>query len=866
MKTRHLFVALLALLLVALPACITSDVEQMGTSNYTSDNNEFSGSVAIGDGTPSVTQDGEDLYVNDQFEVDGEAQFDGTIDANSTVDFAGAITCSYAGNCLTSATTADIEWLGFSSFGDGSPNAVTDGLAEAVYIEGALEVDGITYFDGAIDADSTSDFAGAAVFSAGTGTALDVSSGGELNVDGTLDVNGTSNFGAAITCSYAGDCLTSGTTADLQWLGFASFGDATPDGVTDGTAEAVFIEGGLEVNGVIYADGAIDADSTSNFADTATFSKGSLIALDVSSGGELNNDGTLDQNGTSDFGAAANCSFAGNCLTSAAGSDMQWLGFAAFGNGTPDGVSAGTDEDVYIEGALEVDKVAYFDGAIDADSTSDFAGAAVFSAGTGTALDVSTGGELNVDGTLDVNGTSDFSAALTCSYAGNCLTSGATADIEWLGFAAFGDAAPNAVVDGTAEAVFVEGALEVDGIAYFDGAIDADSTSDFAGAAVFSAGTGTALDVSSGGELNIDGTLDANGTSDFGAAVTCSYAGNCLTSAADADIEWLGFSSFGNGTPDGVTDGTAEDVYVEGGLEVDLVIYADGAIDADSTLDVAGGITAGSTLNVTGATTLASDVTLSADTTGGNALAKNEFIGLPRVTLVALGEGTNGTTETTSYMDDTPTGEWTEDDAGTNLVLSADASYYRTGAASLKIAFTDVVDGDGCTGTAGGQDSLADNESIGFWIYSDVAITSGDFNLTIDDSDGTDQSYDIGAVTANAWVWREVNIAACDANCDTMDNIKIVATSQGGTNLTAANIYIDGMYKWDSADEEALGQAIVQDGVLAVLGVVTAAGEANTQLAQVEYTDYFVHYESGADFIVWITDESATSSMAMIAY
>ena len=147
MKTKNLFVALLALLLVALPACITSDVEQMGTSNYTSDNNTFSGSVAVGDGTPSVTQDGEDLYVNDQFEVDGEAQFDGTIDANSTVDFAGAITCSYAGNCLTSATTADIEWLGFASIGNGTSNHVVDGTAESLYVEGSAEVDGTIYSD-----------------------------------------------------------------------------------------------------------------------------------------------------------------------------------------------------------------------------------------------------------------------------------------------------------------------------------------------------------------------------------------------------------------------------------------------------------------------------------------------------------------------------------------------------------------------------------------------------------------------------------------------------------------------------------------------------------------------------------------------
>jgi len=335
---KKLLIVLSLLVMVALPACLRSDVEPMGTSNYTSTDNAFSGSVAIGDGSPSVTQDGEDLYVEDQFEVDGEAQFDGAIDANSTSDYGDTVT-----------------------------------------------------------------------FSKGSGDALSVSAGGALNNDGTLDQNGTSDFGAAVTCSYAGNCLTSGTTADLEWLGFASIGNGTPDGVTDGTAEDLYVEGGLEVDKVIYADGAIDADSTSNFADTATFSKGSGDAVDISSGGALNNDGTLDQNGTSDFGAALNCSYAGDCLTSGATADIGWLGFASFGDGTPDGVTDGTAEDVYIEGGLEVDKVIYADGAIDADSTSNFADTATFSKGSGTALDVSSGGELNVDGTLDVNGASDFS-------------------------------------------------------------------------------------------------------------------------------------------------------------------------------------------------------------------------------------------------------------------------------------------------------------------------------------------------------------------------------------------------------------------------------------------------------------------------
>jgi len=50
----------------------------------------LSGDLAVGDGTPDVTQDGEDAYVEGQLEVDGEAQFDGAIDANSSVTIDGS--------------------------------------------------------------------------------------------------------------------------------------------------------------------------------------------------------------------------------------------------------------------------------------------------------------------------------------------------------------------------------------------------------------------------------------------------------------------------------------------------------------------------------------------------------------------------------------------------------------------------------------------------------------------------------------------------------------------------------------------------------------------------------------------------------
>jgi hypothetical protein len=358
------------------------------------------------------------------------------------------------------------------------------------------------------------------------------------------------------------------------------------------------------------------------------------------------------------------------------------------------------------------------------------------------------------------------------------------------------------------------------------------------------------------------------------------------------------YTSAGGVTIDGLTlkdSGFAEAVYIDGASDTiqlrvqgyttqtnDLFVLenssgtdqftVDNSGNATATGDVSAvGVTASGNITGSGDVTVSgadADITLGADSSGGNAGARNEIQGLPRLKMVALGTGTDGSAETVNYLDDSPTGEWSEDDAGTNLAVSADTSIYRVGSNSLQIAFTSVVTGDGATGTAGAQDDLSANESIGFWLYADSAITAGDFSLTVDDSDGTDQVYTSTiACDANVWTWIEVDISGCDGNCDTMDNIVIDATGQGAANHTGAlNIYLDAMYKWDADDEEALSTAILQDGVLGIMASTTISTSANTAAMQTAWTDYFSHYESGNDFIVWITDESATSNVALLSY
>jgi len=306
----------------------------------------------------------------------------------------------------------------------------------------------------------------------------------------------------------------------------------------------------------------------------------------------------------------------------------------------------------------------------------------------------------------------------------------------------------------------------------------------------------------------------------------------------------------------------------------DLVQGADVTATDDVTagddLTVVGAAAIGETLTVTGAVSTSNDVTVASEATGGNAGARNKIVGLPGLKLKSMGTMVNGTTETIAYIDATPTGEWAEVDAGTNVAITADTTYYRDVTNSVKIAFgATAVENDGVDGTIT-QDDLSGNGHVGFWLMTDKATASGDLDLTIDDTDGTDQAYVLPATAAGVWEWVELDVSGCDANCNTADGIQVLLTAQGAAAFGVAtgetlNVYLDAMYKWDADNEEALGSAIVQDGVLSVAKVVVAQDQVNTPVDLAEYTDYFVHYESGVDFIVTVSDQSAAAGIALIA-
>jgi hypothetical protein len=237
--------------------------------------------------------------------------------------------------------------------------------------------------------------------------------------------------------------------------------------------------------------------------------------------------------------------------------------------------------------------------------------------------------------------------------------------------------------------------------------------------------------------------------------------------------------------------------------------------------------------------------------------------------LAPLGDLTNGSTETTAYIDETPAGEWGAYGGTTDPVDTTATDQYKVGAASLKAVWQEAaVAGDGIKRTVTGDD-LEANESIGFWIRHNWAggIAAGDLQLGLLDDAPAQRTFDIPAVAVDTWTWVEVDIDALAAGTgDVITEVQVVLSSQGATNLGAFSLWLDGMMKWDEDDEVDLGADIVDGGVKTVLTELKATSGVHTRAAIAEWTDYFINYQTGDDVLVVITDQSAECSFALVGY
>jgi hypothetical protein len=268
---------------------------------------------------------------------------------------------------------------------------------------------------------------------------------------------------------------------------------------------------------------------------------------------------------------------------------------------------------------------------------------------------------------------------------------------------------------------------------------------------------------------------------------------------------------------------------------------------------------------------LRGDTVLSSDSTGGNLGAANTLTAGLNLAVPIFATMTNGSTETTVYTDDTPAAEWGAVGGTADPTDTEDSSYARIGSKSLKLAWlATAVAGDGVKATIT-SDDLEANESIGMWIHTSEALSAGDLTLVLTD-DGGARTFNIPAVaSANVWTWVEVDISSLTGGTgDAITEVAIKLSSAGATAHAAMTTYIDGMTKWDAADELALGVDVL-DQPGAVRGIVTmvktdAGTTAHTPTTLTEGTDYFIHRESGSDFIVQMTDQSTKCGWGIVLH
>lgn len=268
---------------------------------------------------------------------------------------------------------------------------------------------------------------------------------------------------------------------------------------------------------------------------------------------------------------------------------------------------------------------------------------------------------------------------------------------------------------------------------------------------------------------------------------------------------------------------------------------------------------------------LRGDTVLSSDSTGGNLGAANTLTAGLNLAVPIFATMTNGSTETTVYTDDTPAAEWGAVGGTADPTDTEDTSYARVGSKSLKLAWlATAVAGDGVKATIT-SDDLEANASIGMWIHTSEALAAGDLTLVLTD-DGGARTFNIPAVaSANVWTWVEVDITSLTGGTgDAITEVAIKLSSAGATAHAAMTTYVDFMVKWGAADELALGVDVL-DQPGSVRGIVTmvkadAGTTAHTPTVLSEHTDYFIHRESGNDFLVQMTDQSTKCGWGIVLH
>ena len=332
----------------------------------------LTGNLRVGNAVPSVTQDGEDAYVEGTFEVDGATTLDGALTVAGTTALNGVFTLGDSAD-LGSVDTSD--W-------DISTTGVLTGIS------------GITTNGGYTQSgSSTNTLTGSTTISADTSvTAVNGAgaSSNSLTLSGTLGaMNGSDVFrGLYLNYTNANHTSTSNKFYGINIAGITGDADALESAIEIGSGwDSV-----LTVNGtqIINSSGQVIAGNiggtifnTNSDSGSSTLVQGDTIAINGGTNGidtvlssdtyTLNIDAT--EIGTTTFGSGSDFTWTFNSsgatdptlafgngsispTLTATGLFNVLTGNLKVGNGTPTLTQNG--EDAYIEGTFEVDGVSTF--------------------------------------------------------------------------------------------------------------------------------------------------------------------------------------------------------------------------------------------------------------------------------------------------------------------------------------------------------------------------------------------------------------------------------------------------------------------------------------------------------------------------
>jgi hypothetical protein len=234
----------------------------------------------------------------------------------------------------------------------------------------------------------------------------------------------------------------------------------------------------------------------------------------------------------------------------------------------------------------------------------------------------------------------------------------------------------------------------------------------------------------------------------------------------------------------------------------------------------------------------------------------NQYVGIPKLNVTQLGDGIADGTSTTELITPlaatcAPITAGTEADDAVNFITDA-ASYQYTGAST-------AADNDGFDCTVTGPTAGDSTDSIGFWFMSDTALTAGTLDVSLDDGGSVEGGpINMPAITVvDEWQWIEIDLgSSCDSDCTGIDGwfMQVTAAGAATSEMDGTVIHVDSGAIWLDTAETAIGDVRV-GGVISVSVAAVAAGSDNTTSELVEYTDYIVNYQTGADAIVFITKQ-----------